>query len=86
MNHSIAKLLLASLFIAHIRADTYCNSCSLPRVLGGASANTIIKAIDTDPNESILLGGISYDESMIGELTDSSSFKPFIGYLSACEY
>ncbi len=70
----------------YIDAQTYCNSCTFPRVLGGSQGDTIIRSIDSDANENILVAGISYDTSLVGSLQDSNSFKPFIGYLSACEY
>ncbi len=75
--------LLFSLFVL-VRSDTYCNSCSFPRVLGGDLDNTIIKAIDYDADENIFIGGISYDTSLVGSITDN--FKPFIGYFTACEF
>ena len=55
-------------------------------MLGGTQADTTIKAIDYDSEENHLIAGISYDTSIIGTVATASNFKPFIGYLSACEY
>ncbi len=74
-----------SLYLS-VKANTYCNTCSFPRVLGGTQGDTFFKAIDYDTNENILIGGISYDTSLVGSMNTLNSFKPFIGYLSACEY
>ncbi len=51
-----------------ISGQTYCNSCTFPRVLGGSLADTIIQAIDYDVNENLLISGISYDEGLVGTI------------------
>lgn len=45
-----------------------------------------MKAVDFDSNENILIAGISHDTSLMGSMTVTSNFKPFVGFISACEY